>query len=293
MCLGTGEFLRPQGAIPPGLYPLRGGWVYCLAPEAPQKGECRRGRRYFWPCRTRVGFGPATGPTLKTALCHIRALVGRNDKYRGPRGRSRAFVCGLSSPVLGLHSVGRLTSGRFCRVCLGTGDFLRPQGAIPPGLYPLRGGWVYCLAPEAPQKGECRRGRRYFWPCRTRVGFGPATGPTLKTALCHIRALVGRNDKYRGPRGRSRAFVCGLSSPVLGLHSVGRLTSGRFCRVCLGTGDFLRPQGAIPPGLYPLRGGGVIAWRLRRPKKGNADRAEGIFRLAGRVWASALRPGPP
>ena len=110
----------------------------------------------------------------------------------------------FSSPVVGLHSVGRFISGRFCRVCLGTGEFLRPQGAIPPGLYPLLGGWVYCLAPEAPQKGECRRGRRYFWPCRTRVGFGPATGPTLKTALCHIRALVGRNDKYRGLRGRSQ-----------------------------------------------------------------------------------------
>ena len=104
----------------------------------------------------------------------------------------------FSSPVVGLHSVGRFISGRFCRMCLGTGEFLRAQGATPPGLYPFRGGWVYCLAPEAPQKGECRRGRRYFWPCRTRVGFGPATGPTLKTALCHIRALVGRNDKYRG-----------------------------------------------------------------------------------------------
>ena len=118
-----------------------------------------------------------------------------------PRGRSRAFVCGLSSPVLGLHSVGRLTPGQFCRVCLGTGDFLRPQGAIPPGLYPLRGGWVYCLVP---QKGECRRDRRYFWPCWTRVGFGPATGPTFKTALFHFRALVGRFDKYRGLRGRSQ-----------------------------------------------------------------------------------------
>ena len=129
------------------------------------------------------------------------------------------------------------------------------SGGYPPRLIPPSGGWVYCLAPEAPQKRECRRGRRYFWPCRTRVGFGPATGPTLKTALCHICALVGRNDKYRGPRGRSRAFVCGLSSPVLGLHSVGRLTSGRFCRVCLSTGDFLLPQGAISPGLYPLQGG--------------------------------------
>ena len=113
------------------------------------------------------------------------------------RSVTRAFVCGLSSPVLGLHLVGRLSSGRFCRVCLGTGDFLQAQGAIPPGLYPLRGGWVYCLAPEAPQKGECQRGRRYFWFCRTRVGFGPATGPTLKTALCHIRAWVGRIDKYQ------------------------------------------------------------------------------------------------
>ena len=70
-----------SGGHRPRLIPPSGGG-YCLAPEAPQKGECRRGRRYFWPCRTRVGFGPATGPTLKTALCHIRALVGRNDKYR-------------------------------------------------------------------------------------------------------------------------------------------------------------------------------------------------------------------
>ena len=122
------------------------------------------------------------------------------------------------------------------------------------------------------------------------MGFGPATGPTLKTALCHIRALVGRIDKYRGLRGRSRAFVCGLSSPVLGLHSVGRLTSGRFCRVCLGTGYFLWPQGAIPSGFTPFAGVGFIAWR---PKKGNADGAEGIFGLAGHVWASALRPDPP
>ena len=64
----------------------------------------------------------------------------------------------FSSPVVGLHSVGRFISGRFCRVCLGTGEFLWPQGAIPLGLF----GGGYCLAPEAPQKGECRRGRRYF-----------------------------------------------------------------------------------------------------------------------------------
>ena len=95
-----------------------------------------------------------------------------SEDKRGPRGRPRAFVWGLSSPVLGLHSVGRLTSVRFCRVCLGTGDFLRPQGAIPQaftplGLHLLLGAW------GAPKRGM-------------------PTGPTLKTALCHIRALVGR-----------------------------------------------------------------------------------------------------
>ena len=134
-------------------------------------------------------------------------------------------MCGLSSPVLGLHSVGRLTSGRFCRVCLGTGDFLRPQGAIPPGLYPLRGVWAYCLVPEAPQKGECRRGRRYFWPWRTRVGFGPATGPTLKTALCHIRALLGRFDKYRGLHGRSQGPLGSTRLRVLRYRGCTHLTA--------------------------------------------------------------------
>ena len=64
-----------RGPTPQAFTPF--GGCYCLVPEAPQKKECRRGRRYFWPCRTRVGFGPATGPTLKTALCHMRALVGR------------------------------------------------------------------------------------------------------------------------------------------------------------------------------------------------------------------------
>ena len=189
MCLGTGEFLQPQGAIPPGLYTLRGGWVYCLAPEAPQKGECRRGRRYFWPCRTRVGFDPATGPTLKTALCHIRALVGRFDKYRGLHGRSRAFVCGLSSPVLGLHSVGRLTSGRFCRVCLGTGDFLRPQGAIPPGLYPLRGG----LLPGAwgAPKREMPKRTKVFLALLDECGLRPCDRTHLKNGLVPYSCVGG------------------------------------------------------------------------------------------------------
>ena len=74
MCLGAGDFLLPQGAIPPGFYLLRGGVIAWR----PKKGNADGAKGIF--DQTRVGFGPATGPTLKTALCHICALVGRSDK---------------------------------------------------------------------------------------------------------------------------------------------------------------------------------------------------------------------
>ena len=69
--------LWTQGAVPPGFNPLRRGWVYRPAPEAPRKGECRRGSEAFLELPIALGYGPATGPTLNTALCHIRTLVGR------------------------------------------------------------------------------------------------------------------------------------------------------------------------------------------------------------------------
>ena len=52
-----------------------------------------------------LGFGPATGPTLKTALCHIRTLVGRRINTvlirhlvstRLPSGGRAAFLSPLS-----------------------------------------------------------------------------------------------------------------------------------------------------------------------------------------------------
>ena len=133
-----------------------------------------------------------------------KASGGENSEVPTLHGRSRMFVCGLCSPVVGLHLVGHLTSGRFCRVCLGTGDFLRPQGAITPGFYPFQGGWVYCLAPEVPQKGECWRGRRYFWPCWTCVGFGPATGSTWKQPSAIFVHWWDTPINNRGLRRRSQ-----------------------------------------------------------------------------------------
>ena len=43
---------------------------------APKRGM-PTGTKAFLELPIALGFGPATGPTLKTALCHIRTLVGR------------------------------------------------------------------------------------------------------------------------------------------------------------------------------------------------------------------------
>ena len=126
--------------------------------EALQKGECRQGWRYFWPCRTHVGFGSATGPTLKTALCHIRALVGRIDKYqRSPRTLLGVCVWPfLSSSWVAIGRPSYLWAvlpsvPRHWR-------FPPASGGHPPRLLPPSGGGYWL----APQKGKCRRGRRYF-----------------------------------------------------------------------------------------------------------------------------------
>ena len=111
-----------------------------------------------------LGFGPATGPTLKTALCHIRTLVGR--RINTARTLDRHALSGvLLCPV-----VGRSRPAVIACCTVRSGVFhhwihhLWPQGAVPPG-------------------------------------FNPATGPTLKTALCHIRTLVGRRINTAHPAG--------------------------------------------------------------------------------------------
>ena len=134
-----------------------------------------------------LGFGPATGPTLKTALCHIRTLVGRRintalvcfGSFFGTASRVGLRPCDRTHlkngllfddaalcPVVG-HSRPAVVAS--CTVCSGVFHHwihhLWPQGAVPPGFNPLRRGWVYRPAPEAPRKGECRRGPRHFWNC--------------------------------------------------------------------------------------------------------------------------------
>ena len=90
----------------------------------------------------------------------------------------------------------------------------------------------------------------HFFFCRT---FNSRGAVEVVLPFFHMKkASAAKNSEV--PAGALER-LCSLSSPVVGSHSVGRRTSGRFCRVCLGTGEFLLPQGAIPPG--------VIARRLR------------------------------
>ena len=83
-----------------------------------------------------------------------------------------------------------------CTVCPGVFHHwihhLWPQGAVPPGFNPLRRGWVYRPAPEEPRKRGMPTGSEAILELPLVLGFGPATGPTLKTAFHHIRTLVGR-----------------------------------------------------------------------------------------------------
>ena len=115
------------------------------------------------------------------------------------------------------------------------------------------------------------------------LGYGPATGPTLKTALCHIRTLVGRRINTARTRLLSRvAFFC-----VLWWGALDRLwlRATRFGRVCSTTGYITSGlRGPSPQALTLFGGVGFIA---RRPEKGNADGVRGIFGTAYRVGLRA------
>ena len=133
----------------------------------------------------------------------------------------------------------------------------------PPGLYPLGGG-VYYLAPEAPQNGECRRDRRYFWPCRSRVGLRPYNRGHLKKGLvaysCVWWDALMNTEVSADALGRLYvAFLSGSCVTFSGPSYLWAVLPGvpRHWR-------FPPASGGHPPQAYtPF--GGFITWRLRRP----------------------------
>ena len=116
---------------------------------------------------------------------------------------------------------------------------------------------------------ECRWVRRYFWQCGMREGCGPATGPTLKTALCHICTLDEAEDKYS-------VIFCFYTDLV-------------WC--VLAASSSLK--GLSPQALTLLEGVSLITRCLKRPSLREPDRAQGIFGAAGGFWATAQHLDPP
>ena len=185
----------------------------------------------------------------------------------------------FSSPVVGLHSVGRFISGRFCRVCLGTGEFLRPQGAIPQAYTPFGGG-LLPGAWGAPKRGM-PTGPKVFLALPDACGLRPCDRVTLKTALCHIRALVWRFDKYRGPRGLFFLSSCwvALGRPFY-LWTVlpGVPRHWRFPPA----------SGGHTPRLIPPSGGlGLLPGAWSAPKRGRPTGPKVFLALPDACW---LRP---
>ena len=77
---------------------------------------------------------------------------------------------------------------RLGRVLLQHWRFPPASGAVPQAFTPLWGGVgfvAWCLM--RPYLGKCRRDRRYFWQCQTRMG----NGSTLKRPCAKLACLVG------------------------------------------------------------------------------------------------------
>ena len=97
--------------------------------------------------------------------------------------------------LFGSHLVGHFTSGWFCRVCLGTGEFLWLQGTISPGFYPLQWGWVYCLPPESPIIRRMPVGPQVFLALPEACGLRPCDWTHLKNGLVPHLYVGGTYDE--------------------------------------------------------------------------------------------------
>ena len=188
-CVSVAGFLLwPQGASPRLLPPSgRLGWSPG-AWGAPNKGNADGAVGILGKCRAREGYGPAPGPTRKRPCATLSRSVERGTNTAASY-RSSFLLIQLS----GLTSAGRAGCGADLAECVSiAGFFLRPQGAFPPGYYPL---WVLGWSPSAwgvPNKGNAEGAVGIFGKCRARMGYGPAPGPTKKRPCATLSRSVGR-----------------------------------------------------------------------------------------------------
>ena len=96
---------------------------------------------------------------------------------------------------MGHTSTGRGINGTDLVVCVTSLDI--PRASRSNSFNPLCRGRFIAWHSRRPFLRECRRGSRHFMSRRTRLGYGPAPGPTLKKALCLTRLFGGIEYKYR------------------------------------------------------------------------------------------------
>ena len=154
-------------------------------------------------------------------------------------------------------------------------------GCVPPLDTPLG------LSPGArgaPKRGM-PTGSEAFLELPIALGYDPATGPTLNTALCHIRTLVGRRINTAHTRLLSWvAFFCETAGGAL----IDRLwlRAAQFGRVCSTTGYITSGlRGPSPQALTLFGGAGFIARAWGAPKRGMPTGSEAFLECLSR-WAN-------
>ena len=135
-----------RGPSPQAFTPFRGGLGSSPgAWSAPNQGNADGAEGIFCKIRARVGYGPAPGPTQK------KGLVPYMPVRWGVHQILQITLDLTPLQMSGSTSAGRVICGTDLAECVSIpGDFLRPQGALPPGFYLLQEGWVNRPAPEAP-----------------------------------------------------------------------------------------------------------------------------------------------
>ena len=179
-----GDFLRPQGALPPGYYSLQGGWVNRTAPEVSRIRGMPTGP---WAFLGNAGRGWATAlrrPHRKKGLVPYLPVRWGCNKYPGPDHFGNKLISDWTSPGAGLHFAWPCCRDAVRVECVSVpGDFLRPQGAFSPGYYSLQEGWVNHPAPEAPLIRGMPTGPWAFWENPGACGLRPCALTHRKKGL--------------------------------------------------------------------------------------------------------------
>ena len=132
------------------------------------------------------GLRPCARTHQKKALCHTFTFGGAWNKYR-------SNCCNTALlQWLGRTSAGSAGCGTDLAVCVSAaGDFLRPQGAVPPDFY-LLDRWVYGLDPEVPLIRGIPTEPKVFLAMLSACGLRPCGRTHQKRPCATLACSMGR-----------------------------------------------------------------------------------------------------